>query len=350
MQLYNSKSSGANLCRGISSAARTLTSKGIAEETHATITKLEAKHPTPLTPIPKEFFNSTETPITLEEAILEKTIRAAPRKKCPGPDGWRFEHIQLSLKEPTTFSLWVSTLRLIFKGKAPLDIHPWLSGARLVALNKTIPGGDVRPIAISSSIRRLVASAVCRQYAPDFAADFLSTLQFGVATPGGVEQLVKSLEIHLQQNPDWCVLKTDFSNVFNSVDREFAIRQLKTFYPGLFPFVASCYRGPGPLFFGSGSFAATLYSQNGIHQGDPLGPLLFSLAIEPIIAQVNGELGSNVSPTFLDDLFLVGPAAAVLEVLSNLREWGSKISLNLRIDKCQLTSNQDTTYQQFDKD
>ena len=194
----------------------------------------------------------------------------------------------------------------------------------------------MRPVAISSSIRRLVASAVCRQYAPDFAADFLSTLQFGVATPGGVEQLVKSLEIHLQQNQDWCVLKTDFSNAFNSVDREFAIRQLKTFYPGLFPFVASCYRGPGPLFFGSGSFAATLYSQNGIHQGDPLGPLLFSLAIEPIIAQVNRELGSNVSPAFLDDLFLVGLAAAVLEVLSNLREWGSKISLNLRIDNCQL--------------
>ena len=61
----------------------------------------------------------------------------------------------------------------------------------------------------------IIASAVCRQYALDFAADFLSTLQFGVAT-GGVEQLVKSLKIHLQQIPDWYVLKTDFFNAFNS--------------------------------------------------------------------------------------------------------------------------------------
>lgn len=63
----------------------------------------------------------------------------------------------------------------------------------------------------------------------------------------------------------------------------FLIRQLKTSYLLLFPFIASCNKINGHLYFGQ----THLIIKNAVHQEDPLGPLLLLLGIEPIIQKAN---------------------------------------------------------------
>ena len=56
--------------------------------------------------------------------------------------------------------------------------------------------------------------------------------------------------------------------------------------PDLYEHVFSLYSQSSPLIFQQGSFNFNLLSQQGVHQGDPLGPALFSIAIQPILAKV----------------------------------------------------------------
>ena len=80
------------------------------------------------------------------------------------------------------------------------------AGARLIALRKN--QFDVRPIAVGSVFRRLVAKVACNVLKADMSA-FFAPFQFGVATPGGTEHLTRLLQLTLAQQPDWIILKTD---------------------------------------------------------------------------------------------------------------------------------------------
>ena len=76
--------------------------------------------------------------------------------------------------------------------------------------------------------------------------------------------------------------------------------------------------------------ASVLSSQAGSQQGDPLGDLLFGLAIHPI-------LQLTVSPLtigFMDDIILGGPRKEVSDDIQLFKEEGFKIGLRLNMSKC----------------
>lgn len=50
----------------------------------------------------------------------------------------------------------------------------------------------------------------------------------------------------------------------------------------IYPSVYSSYQYPSSLFFGS----SCIKSEEGVQQGDPLGPLLFRIAIHPIVSSL----------------------------------------------------------------
>ena len=53
--------------------------------------------------------------------------------------------------------------------------------------------------------------------------------------------------------------------------------------PELMPYAVASYGAPSNLWLGE----VTLSSEEGVQQGDPLGPLLFCLTIQPLLAGCN---------------------------------------------------------------
>ena len=104
-------------------------------------------------------------------------------------------------------------------GLAPRELAPFIAGAPLMALVKA--GGGLRPIAIGETIRRLVSKCCCEATTEDAKVIF-GPLQVGVATQGGAEasvHAVRQLAKEFGDDPGKIMLKVDFSNAFNMVDR-----------------------------------------------------------------------------------------------------------------------------------
>ena len=118
-------------------------------------------------------------------------------------------------------------------GSAPQEVAPFVAGAPLMALNK--PDGGLRPIAICETIRRLMSKCCCQLVSWD-AAKIFGSLQVGVATRGGAEAAVHAVRKLMKQygdDPSRIMLKVDFSNAFNMVDRTEMLKQVHEKLPGI---------------------------------------------------------------------------------------------------------------------
>ena len=96
----------------------------------------------------------------------------------------------------------------------------------------------------------------------------------------------------------------------------------------MYAFVFSAYEEPFSLFCGD----AMLPSQEGVQQGDPLGPLLFCLTIYPLIQQLTSEFRLF----YLDDRIMGGCLSDILHDLQNLEVLASDLGLRLNQDKSEL--------------
>jgi len=214
-------------------------------------------------------------------------------------------------------------------GLAPRELAPFIAGAPLMALVKV--GGGLRPIAIGETIRRLVSKCCCEATTED-AKIIFGPLQVGVATKGGAEASVhaaRKLAKEFGEDPGKIMLKVDFSNAFNMVDRTEMLAQVYEKLPGLFRWVEYCYSQPAHLF---GSIM--LQSMAGVQQGDPLGPLLFSLVLHPLALRIQAEFpGLDLCVWYLDDGTIIGDVADVHNVFLLIESEGPALGLHLNVKK-----------------
>src|SRR6218665_2450972 len=78
---------------------------------------------------------------------------------------------------------------------------------------------------------------------------------------------------------DHVFVKLDFSNTLNSLHRDVMLQSAYTVVPEIYSFVHHSYSSASVLKFGSFSIS----SQLGPQQGDPLGPRLFCLPLQPVL-------------------------------------------------------------------
>ena len=103
--------------------------------------------------------------------------------------------------------------------------------------------------------------------------------------------------------------------------------------PEIYPFVHQAYVAPSIVRFGQ----FYLSSQMGPQQGDPLGPLLFCLPLQPILHTLRSRLRIG----FLDDVTLGGDAVDVVSDIKQLELAESSLGLRLNHSKCEVLSRAD---------
>ena len=103
--------------------------------------------------------------------------------------------------------------------------------------------------------------------------------------------------------------------------------------PELSAFVEYCYITRSHLYARCGTL---LFSDSGVQQGDPLGPLLFSLAAQNLIKRIASDCTLTLNAWFLDDGTLAGSIPEVLKALELLKTHGGYLGLQLNLGKCEL--------------
>ena len=307
-----------------------------------TVGALREKHPAvhpesciPSPPPPEQF-----SPLpAISQEIVVRAIHSFPRGSAGGPDGFRPQHL-LDLTSASAERGGKELIRSltcftnkVLEGKVPPSVQPIFFGATLIALQKK--EGGVRPIAVGLSLRRLVAKCAGLHVMRTVGAG-LAPLQLGCGVSLGCEAAAHAARLYLQNMPpSHLLLKLDFKNAFNSLRRDKMLEAVKENVPELFNFVHSAYNQPSMLFCGD----RVMQSAEGVQQGDPLGPLLFCLAIQPLIQ----DLQSEFRVFYLDDGTIGGSLEDVHHDLLMVEEKAALLGLQLNRAKTELVCDDANT-------
>ena len=100
-----------------------------------------------------------------------------------------------------------------------------------------------------------------------------------ISNPTGLwyqaEAAVHAARVFMQDiQPGQSLLKLDFANAFNAINRGVILRTVHVELPKFFPSITTCYDSASHLCFGD----FLIRSDEGAQQGDPLVPLVFCAA------------------------------------------------------------------------
>eukprot|EP00435_Cladocopium_sp_Y103_P064641 s718_g26.t1 len=277
-------------------------SQGLCPADDSTLQQLKALHPES-TPPPAQHLGDLPVPPEVAPDLLTRCLRAFPAETAPGPSGLRVQHLRDACPaggSEAVVAQLCAVVNLLAQGRAPDYVAPVLAGASLVALPK--PNGGV-----------------------------------GVAVPGGTEKVIHTVRAWWQRyqlgpSPK-LLIKLDFANAFNTVNRDAILPTVRDQFPALARWTTWCYRQPSRLQFAT----HTLESQSGVQQGDPLGPLLFSAALQPLASDLR-QCGLDIAVHYLDDGVLAGDITAVSQALQLVQHRAAAIGLQLNLSKCDLVA------------
>lgn len=240
--------------------------------------------------------------VTAEE--FATTVNGTSAGKAAGPDGMRYEFLWAAMLNasgcaapsfssvdedavqaaPASFTAdMASVFTYLLNEPTLLHEESW---RLLRAANLSGIGDKRRPIACASVWRRLLASIAARKVGHKLGPLLQELSQLGCGVASGVEHVATTTRIW--QQTFGTVIQLDCANAFNSVDRLAIINGLERFCPELLPYFEAVYCGAtmpemrAELRQCDGAQRDAVYitlSELGCQQGDPLGPLLFAVAI-----------------------------------------------------------------------
>ena len=302
------------------------------------IAALQQLHP-PGPPVVPPAASPEVAPAAFTSAQLIKALKSFPRFSAPGPSGLRPAHLLEAITcgsaacEQAATDILLDFCQFAANGSLPAPIATLLCASRLLPFSKK--AGGIRPIAVGEVLRRLIGKLLLMNHQPE-VVDHLKPAQLGVGVSGAPELIFRGIQhlLHSRSVEPLYLLQLDFRNAFNSIDRSQILQQLQQVAPALVPWVMSTYCTPSSLIVDS---ETTILSQQGVQQGDPLGPLLFSIAAHPLVKEVASLPGISWSAWFLDDGNLVGTLPALRQVLGLVEAKGPSLGLNLNVNKSSLS-------------
>jgi hypothetical protein len=318
-----------------SKAIQTLLSVGTVPKDEDAATKLRALHPESPEPVMEAaaLVDLADT-VEISERHLINAVKSFSSSTSTGVLGIKIPLLKQLLHYDIsgTFTRALRTFAITCaNGKVPVSVRPFLTGASLTGIPKQ-PNG-IRPIAAGEILRRIIAKSVLAQVMSQ-AAGVFGDFQLGVGRKGGIENIAFACQTIIAQNvnnPDFVGFKVDVKNAFNALLRAKMMLAAKRF-PVLGHWLAVCYGAHSHLWFGD----FVLSSQNGVQQGDPLGPLLFALTLLDTIKEIEA-LHPLLNKWYLDDGVIFGTHATIAKVIEILEGPSLRnIGLELNPSKCEL--------------
>ena len=270
--------------------------------------------------------------VRISAAELADVLAQAPRLSAAGLSGWTYDLIRSVVSDAACCDLAARILSLMAEGKM-VGTDLWLR-SRLVLLSK--PGGSVRPLAVGEAWTRVLGRALAKRCC-NRAKTHLSPFQLGIGVKGGVEVAAHLVQTAVRAvrrgDADLVVQTVDFANAFNTVSRLSITAEIDSHLPDLSKYVRWAYGGASPLYSGA---SRVVDATSGVRQGDPLGPLLFSMALQPALRQVGEGIPEVDIVAYLDDVYLIGPKDAVARAFELLETTASRVGLQIKPQKSHL--------------
>ena len=294
------------------------------------VARLKELHPSgPSAPFPDRPGNPF--PTIPEEDVLNAVKSFAPDTAC-GPSGWSVNLVKLALRTDQFRKFLTTLVQQIAQGTAPgRDL---LCAATLTPLAK--PNGGVRPIAVGEIFYRTAMKVLVKRGRK--SGDLLPN-QLGVGTPCGVEPIAQAIEEFTTHSP-FCehtraVVSLDIRNAFNTLDRKTIADAISKYNPRIFRAAKWAYGAATPLIVQSNGKQVILQSSQGVRQGCPLGPYLFSLGFRERLAALTEASGDHLdlALAYLDDVTLLSKQVGLLDKVVESWSNGPADGLELNLQK-----------------
>ncbi|KAG9396764.1 hypothetical protein J8273_1795 [Carpediemonas membranifera] len=292
----------------------------------------------PFKDVPAEPLQSVE----VSARTLKTVLHALKTEAAPGPSGLSFLHIRIAAKvaRHELIAALMPIVQDILNGETYTAV---LSHCIIVPVPKG--AGKIRGVAIGDSLRRVAAKALAWAVRARLV-DVDRTLkdQYGVGEKCGLERLSDSVTRVYEEGGT--VVSLDLSNAYGCLSRAFMFDVVRAYMPALMPYLSTMYR-QGLLFSTSGG---VIRSAEGIHQGDPLSPILFSLGIKPILDVLREAFPGWHLQAYQDDLVATtdrplqtpGVGREANNLVEIAREKFLEVGLRLNKSKC-VVAHRDVT-------
>lgn len=335
--------------------------------------RLENKHPFPMMPPDRVMQRKQQiAAMTLDaetdvipqiESVEEmmEIIRTCPKRRSPGPDKLRFDHLQtlgcaraqMDAGTRDFLDELRSVFNLILAAKIPSSVAAMLATNEIIALPKG--DGDVRPIGIGSTYRKIASKVV---YTKLSSACEMKGYFFSDVLPDryerkdgyrnaeepfqktqhassvcGIETIVHltNMLLSMPHKLPLDLYTIDARNAFNQVDRLEGLLQAAHLDRGCLPFIRAMYlEDSASNYFGCGDGVRTILSRAGFHQGDVLGSLLFCIAIQPLVDFICQSVMENFPADceakrvsihfYVDDGTFVAPHEVMKHIITLLQD------------------------------
>jgi hypothetical protein len=321
-----------------------LNSHAPVEPSEAAAELMSALHPADGPPPPPP--PAAITPVSAPKFTCRQVrgaLRSFPLGSSGGLSGLKPQILVDAASHTSSQAVSATTIivNLLAAGSVPHDVSPYFFGATLTAIPKSATG--LRPIASGDVFRRIAGKLLANAATP--AEEFLKARrQIGIRTPNGIEAAQLGARRYANgMMPGKVMLKGDIKNAFNSLWRATFLEVLSHLVPGLCPYAFAAYASPSVLYFGD----FKIMSRAGVQQGDPLGPLFFSIAIalirDRVFQAMPPELRDAIDfeVSYLDDLTVAGSAPAVRSFLTHLVAVSAQFGLHLNMNKTELIHHPD---------
>ena len=325
----------------LTTAWKQLFSYGVAGSNANTEQMLKDKWlPAPPFPVPLQGHHAS--PAVAHEVLTEDAIRAASRKLNKGSAidalGWSHEAWIMVYNQPHGRQLLQELLLLYCTGGLGHEGEDLLNASLVIPLYKDARGSSVRPIAVPSVHRKILAKVTVAAFRPELQRA-AGAAQHAAMTSNGTLRMAQQVQRHLHQADSNAVyIRTDIRNAFNEVSRQAALDALGRAHPTLGAIHHSWLHRPTTAVMHAQEGTRHMLSTHaGIPQGDPISSLAFGLVLADPLQRLQ-ELPHCTPVAYADDTVIACPPEVALEYLQAWRDSLAAVGLSLNWSKLHVWS------------